>query len=225
MSESDLTDKPRRGKFISFEGGEGVGKSTQVHLLRDQLVGMGIDVVLTREPGGSEGAEEIRQLLVSGDTDKWTPMTEVLLFYAARVDHLKRTILPALSQGKWVITDRYADSTFAYQGAGHGLGQEIIQEIHHITTGDFWPDLTILLDSDPLLGLQRANDREANITIDKREDRFEKLEDSFHNQLRRAYLNIAENNPERVHVVSADGTITEVFNRLWAQLFTILGIK
>lgn len=220
-----MTVKSSWGKFISFEGGEGVGKSTQVHLLRDQLVGMGIDVVLTREPGGSAGAEEIRKLLVSGDTDKWTPMTEVLLFYAARVDHLKRTILPALSQGKWVITDRYADSTFAYQGAGHGLGQETIQDIHRITTEDFWPDVTILLDSDPLLGLQRANDREANITVDKREDRFEKLEDSFHNQLRLAYLKIAENNPQRYRVVSADGTISEVFERLWLQLSTTLGIR
>lgn len=214
-----------RGRFISFEGGEGVGKSTQVKFLRDQLTAKGIDVILTREPGGAPGAEEIRQLLLTGEPDKWTPMTEVLLFYAARVDHLKRKVLPALDSGKWVISDRYADSTFAYQGAGHGLGAAVIQEIHRIATDDFWPDMTILLDAEPEQGLGRAHMREAALSEDKREDRFEKMEGSYHHRLRQAFLDIAGQNPDRYQVISAEGAIEQVADRIWKQVATAFGLN
>lgn len=213
-----------RGKFISFEGGEGTGKSTQVSLLRDNLKGAGIDVILTREPGGAPGAEEIRQLLVMGDVDKWVPMTEILLFYAARVDHLERTILPALEQGTWVISDRYADSTFAYQGAGQGVDSAIVQEIHHIATNDFWPDMTIILDTDPNLGLTRANNRESALSENQREDRFEKIQGGFHGRLRQAFLDIADQNPGRCRVVSGDGTIGDVADHIWQQVATSFGL-
>ena len=203
------------GKFISFEGGEGVGKSTQVHLLRDRLVNNGIDVLVTREPGGSPGAEEVRQLLLTGNPDKWDPMSEVLLFYAARVDHLTRTVQPALKAGKWVISDRYADSTFAYQGAGHGLGADLIQKIHHIATGNFWPDLTLLLDIAPENGLKRALAREAEISENQREDRFEKMDHGFHRDLRQTFLNRAKADPSRFNVISADGTIEGIAGHIW----------
>lgn len=211
-------DNRPRGKFISFEGGEGTGKSTQVTLLRDHLTGQGLDVVVTREPGGAPGAEEIRKLLLSGDPDKWVPMTEILLFYAARVDHLQRTVLPALRQGKWVITDRYADSSFAYQGAGHGLSLAVVQKIHKIATDDFWPDLTLLLDGEVEKGLGRATEREAASQADQREDRFEKMEGSFHQRLRQAFLDIAAENKDRFRVVAAEGSIAEVSDRIWHQV-------
>lgn len=204
-----------RGKFISFEGGEGVGKSTQVMLLRDHLTAEGYEVVVTREPGGTTGAEEIRQLLLSGDTDKWLPMTEVLLFYAARVDHIERVIKPALEAGKWVISDRYADSSFAYQGAGHGLTQDTLKELHHIATRDFWPDLTLVLDADVDHGLSRATEREAAVAANNREDRFENMAHDFHQRLRQAFLDIAAANPVRCRVISATGSISDVAPRIW----------
>jgi len=186
---------------------------------------MGIDVILTREPGGAPGAEEIRGLLLTGDPDKWFPMTEVLLFYAARVDHLKRTISPALEAGKWVITDRYADSTFAYQGAGHGLETSIIEDIHRIATDNFWPDITILLDADPEEGLKRANDREAKISANFREDRFEKMAGDYHQRLRAAFLEIAADNSDRFRIVSATGSRDDVAARIWKHITATFGAR
>ncbi|VAW06179.1 Thymidylate kinase, partial [hydrothermal vent metagenome] len=212
--------KISRGKFISFEGGEGVGKSTQINILRDRLQGRGIDVIVTREPGGAPGAEEIRTLLLTGEVDKWVPMTEVLLFYASRVDHLERTIRPALDAGQWVISDRYADSTFAYQGAGHGLGATVIDEIHRLATDNFWPDITILLDADPEEALKRATDREAAISEELREDRYEKMADNFHCRLRQAFLDIAARSPDRFRLVAAAGTIDDVSDHIWTQIAT-----
>ncbi len=214
-----------RGKFISFEGGEGVGKSTQIKILQDRLNNRGVDVIVTREPGGAPGAEEIRRLLLTGDTDKWIPMTEVLLFYASRVDHLERTIRPALAAGQWVISDRYADSTYAYQGAGHGLGATVIDEIHRIATGNFWPDMTILLDADPQEALSRATEREAAISKDLREDRYEKMTDNFHRRLRQAFLDIAARNPDRFRLVAAAGSIDDVSSRIWTLISTGLDLK
>ncbi len=214
-----------RGKFISFEGGEGVGKSTQINILRDRLRGRGIDVIVTREPGGAPGAEEIRTLLLTGEVDKWVPMTEVLLFYASRVDHLERTIRPALDAGQWVISDRYADSTFAYQGAGHGLGATVIDEIHRIATDNFWPDITILLDADPEEALKRATEREAEISEDLREDRYEKMAGNFHHRLRQAFLDIAARSPDRFRLVAAAGTIDDVSDDIWTQIATAFDLK
>lgn len=218
-------DSVAPGKFISLEGGEGVGKSTQARLLCDYLESRGTPVILTREPGGAPGAEEIRRLLVTGSPDKWDPMTEVLLFYAARVDHLTRTVRPALARGTWVISDRYADSTIAYQGAGHRLEAAVIRDIHRIATGDFWPDLTLVLDSDPAQGLGRANQRESAVCPQDREDRFEKMDPAFHSNLRQAFLDIAAQNPDRCRVISASGTVEEIARHIRQQVTTAFGLK
>jgi dTMP kinase len=202
-----------KGKFITFEGGEGVGKSTQVKILAEKLVTEHIDVVLTREPGGSPGAEEIRALLVKGSTDKWSPMTEALLHNAARAEHLSKTVEPALDAGKWVISDRYADSTLAYQGYGQGVDLQILLEMHKVGTGNFWPDLTIILDGHEL---NRANAREQANT--DKEDRYERMGDEFHKKLQESFLDIAKNNPDRCVVISAKGTIEEVAERIWQVL-------
>ncbi len=199
-----------KGKFITFEGGEGVGKSTQVKILAKKLTDQNIDVVLTREPGGSPGAEEIRTLLVKGSTDKWSPMTEALLHNAARAEHLSKTIKPALEAGKWVLSDRYADSTLAYQGYGQGVELQILLEMHKVATGDFWPDITIILDGHEL---DRANAREQE-SMDK-EDRYERMGDAFHKKLQESFLDIAKNNPDRCVVVSAKGSIEDVADRIW----------
>ena len=200
----------KKGRFITFEGGEGVGKSTQVKILADKLSAAGIDVILTREPGGSLGAEEIRDLLVKGSTDKFSPMTEALLHNAARAEHLTKTVKPAINVGKWVLSDRYADSTIAYQGHGQGVDMKTLLSIHSFATGNFWPDLTIILDGNEL---ERAAAREDE-KLDK-EDRYERMGKSFHDKLRESFLKIANNNPERCKVVSAAGTVEDVAKRIW----------
>jgi dTMP kinase len=200
----------KKGRFITFDGGEGVGKSTQVKILADKLSAAGIDVILTREPGGSLGAEEIRDLLVKGSTDKFSPMTEALLHNAARAEHLTKTVKPAINVGKWVLSDRYADSTIAYQGHGQGVDMKTLLSIHSFATGNFWPDLTIILDGNEL---ERAAAREDE-KFDK-EDRYERMGKSFHDKLRESFLKIANNNPERCKVVSAAGTVEDVAKRIW----------
>ena len=203
----------KAGKFITFEGGEGVGKSTQVKILAEKLTENGIDVVLTREPGGSPGAEEIRALLVRGSTDKFAPMTEALLHNAARAEHLEKTVKPALKSGKWVISDRYADSTLAYQGYGQGVDMNTLLDLHKVSTDDFWPDLTIILDGNEL---DRANAREQENT--DKEDRYERMGGDFHKQLQQSFRDIADKSPDRCIIVSADGTIDEVAERVWDNL-------
>ncbi|MDG1708991.1 MAG: dTMP kinase [Emcibacteraceae bacterium] len=198
------------GKFITFEGGEGVGKSTQVRILFEKLMEKGFDCLLTREPGGSKGAEEIRELLVKGGTDKWHPMTEALLHNAARAEHLESTIRPAITKGRWVISDRYADSTLAYQGYGQGVDVGTLLSIHKISTGDFWPDLTIVLDGHEL---HRAMERDEGHS--DKEDRYERMGSEFHMKLQQSFLDIAKNNPERCVIVCAKGTIEEVANKVW----------
>src|SRR5712691_745393 len=148
-----------RAKFISFEGGEGAGKSTQARMLRDSLQSHGRSVLLTREPGGSPGAEEIRKLLVEGEPERWTPLAETLLFLSARADHVARTVEPALASGTWVISDRFADSTLVYQGIARGLGMATVRRLQHAAIGDFAPDLTIVLHIAPSAGLTRAGRR------------------------------------------------------------------
>src|SRR5262249_4485373 len=145
-----------RGKFITLEGGEGAGKSTQIKLLASWLQERGVDVAQTREPGGAPGAERIRELLVTGDADRWTPIAETLLHYAARADHLERTIRPALVAGRWVVCDRFADSTRAYQGYGHGVPFGIIESLFKAVVADTAPDLTLILDLPVEVGLRRA---------------------------------------------------------------------
>ncbi len=155
------TGPKAQGKFISLEGGEGAGKTTQIKLLADALERAGIDPVITREPGGAPGAEMIRGLLVEGDVDRWQPMTEALLHFAARLEHVKETIAPALAEGRWVVSDRFSDSTVAYQGYGHDLGQETMARLHELVLAGFQTDLTIILDLPVDAGLARAGKREA----------------------------------------------------------------
>lgn len=183
--------------FISFEGIDGAGKSTQAKLLADHLAQKGIECVLTREPGGSTGAEEIRELLVSGDPGRWSPETEILLFTAARRDHLERTILPALDDGKLVITDRFADSTRIYQGVVRSELGETVNALHDLMIQKD-PDLTIIIDMDPDVSLSRG------LARGNSEERFEKFGADFQHQLKRGFLNLAKNNPERCKVVDGN---------------------
>ncbi len=192
------------GKFITFEGIDGSGKSTQAALLGRSLKDAGIDALLTREPGGAPGAEKIRGLLVTGEVDKWAPMTEALLHYAARHEHLEQTVLPALAAGRWVLSDRFADSTMAYQGFGHQLGRRKVAELHRLIVGDFAPDLTVILDLSVDEGLQRAAARS------DAEDRYERMDKAFHQRLRQGYLDIAEREPSRCVVVDAGGAVDAI---------------
>jgi dTMP kinase len=207
------------GKFITFEGGEGAGKSTQVRLLADTLRQLGHKVIETREPGGSPGAEAIRELLVNGGTDRWSGTSESLLNYAARRDHIDRTIIPALEEGAWVICDRFADSTMAYQGYGHELGAEWVSDLHMLVLGDFKPDLTMVFDIAPELGLKRANSRSDT------ENRYERMETSFHDRLRVGFLAIASNEPDRCVVLDASGTIDDIHAQILTSVQERLGPK
>ncbi|SEH24713.1 dTMP kinase [Magnetospirillum fulvum] len=192
-----MTQPPNPGRLITFEGGEGAGKSTQVVLLAQALRSRGLSVVTTREPGGSDGAEAIRALLVSGEPGRWDGITEALLHFAARRDHLLRTIWPALQRGEWVVCDRFADSTLAYQGFGHGLSAETIGSLYRIAVGRFAPDLTLVLDLPVEEGLARAGIRGGA------EDRYERMELGFHQRLRQGFLGIAADNPRRCAVIDA----------------------
>ena len=186
-----------RGKFLTLEGGEGAGKTTLIRTLESWLKDRGIEVVMTREPGGTPGAEQLRDILLKGATDRWSPVTEALLMYAARVDHVERLIEPALARGAWVISDRFADSTMAYQGTAGGVPVERIRQLHAAALGDFNPDLTLILDLDPRTGLERTVSRGEDAT------RFERFDADFHARLRQAFLDIAVREPERCMVLDA----------------------
>ena len=199
------------GLFITLEGGEGAGKSTQIQMLKSSLEAMGREVLLTREPGGSKGGELIRPLLVSGEAD-WDAVSETLLFSAARRDHLTHKVWPALKEEKIVLCDRFADSTLAYQGYGRGDNleiQEIVKKLYKIVAGDFVPDLTLILDIDPKIGLKRSCDRAGNT-----EKRFENMDFSFHENLRQGFLKIAKENPKRCFVINADRAPEEVHKNI-----------
>ncbi|MDB5440309.1 MAG: thymidylate kinase [Caulobacteraceae bacterium] len=206
-----------RGYFITFEGGEGAGKSTQLRRLAQRLEAAGREVVMTREPGGSPGAEAIRDLLVNGEVDRWSPMAETLLLYAARADHLQRVIRPALERGAVVLCDRFSDSTRAYQGAAGGLGEGLIDELERRVVGESSPDLTLILDLPPSQGLARAAGRGGA------EARFEAKGEAFHAALREAFLAIARNEPERCVVVDAVQPPEAVEMAIWARVSVALG--
>lgn len=193
-----------RGCFITMEGGEGAGKSTQCRLLREALGRHGHTVVGTREPGGSPGAEEIRRLLVDGDIDRWDAMTETLLLLAARRDHVRHVIRPALRRGDWVVCDRFSDSTLAYQGHGHGLDQAMLRDLSARVLDEFAPDATLILDIPIDAGLARA------ITRDGGEDRYERMDRAFHERLRQGFLDIARHEPERCIVIDASADAATV---------------
>ncbi|MBW8308559.1 MAG: dTMP kinase [Candidatus Paracaedibacteraceae bacterium] len=196
------------GHFITFEGGEGTGKSTQCQLLAEYLRLKEKEVILTREPGGTDGAELIRALLVSGDINRWSGVTEALLLNAARVDHWDKVISPALNRGAWVICDRFADSTIAYQGYGRGLDINFLWNMHNSVLPGIYPELTLVFDLDPEIGISRALARRTS------EVRFEKMDIEFHRRMREGYLEIAKNNPERCRVIDAHQGIEEIHSTI-----------
>ncbi|WP_340315873.1 dTMP kinase [Rhizorhabdus argentea] len=205
------------GKFITLEGGEGVGKSTQARALAAALRGRGIDLIETREPGGSPGAEAIRALLLEGEGDRWSSRAEALLFAAARADHVEKTILPAIHVGKWVICDRFLDSSLAYQGGADGLGADAIRTLHQIGSKDLLPDRTLLLD----MPVYDAGYRQAVAGIGL-SDRFEKRDGGFHDRVAASFRQFAQAEPKRIRLVSAEGTPEEVTTRLLDALSDLL---
>jgi dTMP kinase len=207
-----------RGKFITFEGGEGSGKSTQAARLANKLKSLGLGVVVSREPGGSAGAEAIRHVLLSGAAKPLGPHAEAILFAAARADHLRQTIGPALERGQWVISDRFADSTRVYQGVLGNVDARLIGRLEKITVGELAPDLTIVLDIAPEIGLKRAGERRGNAAV----DRFEAEAFEFHKKLREAYLELAEREPQRCVVVDAGADPATVAEFVWAAVNTRL---
>lgn len=188
-----------RGRFVTIEGGEGAGKTTQVEFLVAALERAGIPARATREPGGSPGAEAIRRLLLEGDGDRWDAVGEALLLIAARGDHVARLIAPSLAKGIWVVSDRFADSTLAYQGHGKGLALEDLTALHRFALGSFAPDLTMILDLPAEIGLARAAAR-ASLG-----DRFERLDRAFHERLRRGFRQIAAENHGRCVLIDGSG--------------------
>jgi dTMP kinase len=211
-TRSELVEAGRvRGKFITFEGGEGTGKSTQAATLARRLQSMGIGVLLTREPGGSPGAEIIRHVLLSGAAKPLGPEAEAILFAAAREDHIKCAIMPALEAGKWVVCDRFADSTRVYQGAVGAVDARLIKALERVSVGELKPDLTFILDVPVGTGLKRAAGRRRG----SEPDRFEGEQFEFHEKLRRAYLALAQAEPARCVVIDASVSKKEAAKRVW----------
>ncbi len=208
----------RTGKFISVEGGEGVGKSTQITALAAAVRQCGFEVIVTREPGGTEGADEIRQLLLNGSANKWTARAEALLFAAARSDHVDRLILPALNAGKWVITDRFLDSSRAYQSGGSGLSDADILELHRIGSGSLLPDRTLVLDMPEDQASARAALRDGTAS-----DRIGGRDSVFHKIVHDSFRRYSEMEPARVRLVDASGEPSAVTKRLLAEIGDLLG--
>ena len=192
------------GRFITFEGGEGAGKSTQIARLAEWLRARGRSVLTTREPGGAPGAEMIRKLLVVGPPERWDPTTEALLHFAARRDHLVRTVWPALARGDWVLSDRFADSTMVYQGYAQGFDRARIDELYCLAVGDFHPHLTMVLDLPVKTGLARASARRGT------EARYEAFGEAFHEKVRQGFLAVAAASPGRCVVIDASGSLDDV---------------
>ncbi|PTQ11622.1 dTMP kinase [Sphingomonas oleivorans] len=201
------------GRFITLEGGEGVGKSTQARRLAEALRAQGHEVVETREPGGSPGAEAIRALLLEGGADRWGPGAEALLFAAARADHVEKTIRPALAAGKWVVCDRFLDSSLAYQGGADGLGQEAIRALHNVGSNGFLPDRTLLLTLPADQAAVRAAKRDGDGA-----DRIGARDAAYHARVAQAFRALAEADPGRFRIVDASGDAESVTARLLAAL-------
>ena len=209
-----------RGKFITFEGGEGCGKCTQVRRLRDALESRGVKVLLTREPGGTPLAEKVRSLLKDEAGDPPCDRTELLLFLAARAQLVRNVIRPALESGTWVVSDRFSDSTLAYQGYGRGLPLDVVRAANDFACEGLKPDLTLLLDVDPATARARMRGREA--ATHTAADRIERAGDDFHARLRQGFLEMAAAEPLRIVTVDASGTEEDVWERVWKSLTPIL---
>lgn len=217
MSSNDQAS--RKGRFIAIEGVDGAGKGVQSRQLLQSLREAGIDAILTREPGGAPGAEEIRRLLVTGEADKWDAMTELLLINAARRNHLQHTIWPALAAGRWVISDRYADSTRAFQGFAGGLDLALIDGLHRSVTADFNPDLTLVLDLAPELSLERTRARGDS------EDRFEKKGLAYQQRVGEGFRALAARSPATHVLIDASGSVEEVAARVLRAVTARLGVS
>ncbi|HEY6578332.1 MAG TPA: dTMP kinase [Rhizomicrobium sp.] len=200
---------PAPARFISFEGGEGAGKSTQAKRLASALEARGVAVCATREPGGSPGAEQIRKLLVEGEPNRWDALTETLLMFAARADHLAQTIRPALAAGRWVVCDRFTDSTYAYQGAGRGIAAKTIAAIESASVQNLKPDMTLILDVPVGTGLSRAGARSGGAT------RFEHFDEAFHTRLREFFHVLAQRDPARCILIDSTATPDAVAAQIW----------
>jgi dTMP kinase len=206
-----------QGKFISIEGGEGTGKSTQIAILANSLRNLGLSVELTREPGGTNGAEAIRQLLLNGSDDRWGRSAEALLFAAARSDHVEKRIRPALAGGNWIISDRFVDSSRAYQGASLGLSDATIMQLHRIGSEGLLPDRTLVLDMPIAEARKRTRQRDGDMS-----DRIGGRNDAFHENVRNAFRQISEQEPGRVRIVDARGATDEVAARIFDQIADLL---
>ena len=194
----------KKGKFITFEGGEGSGKSTQIDVLLAKLKNEGIDVLKTREPGGTNVGEKIRELLVSGGRNDLTPLSELFLNSSSRKEHIEKLIKPSLDTGKWVLCDRFTDSTLVYQGYAHGLDLEVIRNLNKLTVGEYIPDLTFILDLSPEIGLKRAKKRNNN------ENRYEQMDISFHYKIRESFLKIANTDEKKYKIINANLNKNEI---------------
>lgn len=218
VTNSNIQPPHKASVFITFEGGEGAGKTTQIKLLAKAFEDAGRKVTVTREPGGTEGAESIRDLLVRGDVAKWCAKTELLLHLAARHDHVNRLVYQKLKDCENVICDRFTDSTIAYQAYGHGLGLQFVEQLCGMVLGNFVPDLTIILDIDVKQGINRASIRSS------KEDRYEQMDTGFHEHVRKGFLEIAALNPQRCVVINAEDDINAIHANVLAAIKERLGI-
>lgn len=204
-------------RFISFEGPDGAGKTTQIASMADALTATGAEVVRTREPGGAPAAEALRDLLVSGDVDRWDARSEALLHNAARIEHLRATVRPALERGAWVLTDRFADSTIAYQGYGHGLDLDALAALQAFATAGLMPGLTLMLDVPSEMAVARAGGRGGS------EDRYERMDGAFHRRVRDGFLAIAQSDAVRVRVIDATADPVSVHHACRAAVISHFG--
>ncbi|MBM3617682.1 MAG: dTMP kinase [Alphaproteobacteria bacterium] len=211
----------KAGRFITLEGGEGSGKTTQIRLLQSAFAAAGTDTLFTREPGGTDGADQIRALLLRADAESWDDVAELLLFYAARREHIVKRVRPALAQGKTVICDRFADSSRIYQGVARGLGDDFVLSLHRLTLGDFQPDVTLWLDVDVEAGLGRTQGREAGAE----ETRFENQQRAFHHRVREGFTALAAREPQRIARIDAHQSIAKVHADIIHALNNRLGLN
>lgn len=217
----------KKGVFITLEGGDGTGKSTQIKMLCQSLMESGLDVVMTREPGGTPQAERIRNFILQRDAGNFDALTEAMLMFAARREHLVDKIWPAMERGQWVISDRFADSTRAFQGFGHGLEMEKIEKLYDLVADGFKPDLTFIFDIDPEIGLSRSMKHMATTSnkTESTEDRFELMGLDFHTRLRQGFLQIAKDNPDRCVLIDASQSIPKIHSQLISVISDRFGLS